>query len=474
MSTPSSEKSPRKWARRLFLASAVFLSISLLAIAGLTAAVIRESGLAQSFLPLLQATYLLRTSYVSEISKEELREKILQGVLSQLDPHSSYLPPKARDAMIEQLEGSYGGVGLTARALDGKIIVQEVHPDSPASAAGLKPGETLVKINGSPVDPTDIRAALDRIRGPIGSEVRIGVLRDGKIADMAIPRAGISVPSVQWALIPSGENSRTIYLRVRNFGDRTFFEVRDALVAASQKLLPNSPSGILLDLRGNPGGLLEAAVDISGLFLPPNTVVVSSKGRSEEETLEFPTPAAPPSDPILASVRSLPLAVLVDGASASASEIVAGAIQDLQRGLVVGSRTFGKGSVQSIYPLSNGGAMKVTTSLYYTPKGRSIQATGIIPDMPVSISKPAPWLSEADLPNHLSAPAAPKSERKSSESRAGSAPSGLVSSLEEELPVFSTEIELLKLDEVQSKALEALSSAPRPSGQRAGGKVSAK
>lgn len=465
MGIPVSPSPLRKWARwALWSFLTLFFVASLGVIAG-AAIVIRESGISGSLFPLFQAAYILRSSYVSEISEEELREKILAGTLSQLDPHSGYLSPKNRASMMEQIDGVYGGIGMTARSQDGNIVIQEVQPDSPADLAGVLPGKTLVEINGAPVDREDLGATLDRIRGPIGTSVKISLLdKNGKKESVSVSRAPISVPSVQWSLLSASKNSKAVYIRVRTFGDQTAREARQALEAAAMKAGESDFAGVIVDLRGNPGGLLEAAVDLSGIFVQPETLIVSSRGRAPEETRDYSTLPEAFSDPTLIPFRSLPVSVLVDGASASASEIFAAALQELGRAVVVGSQTFGKGSVQGVYPLSNGGAIKVTTSLYYTPKGRSIQAHGVSPDIPVALPGSSPWMSEADLPGHLSSPSG--SEGKASplldkSGKQGKASSRSVAPEEKDYSMFSVEIPLSSLDAAQKKALEALSDPKR-------------
>ncbi|MBV6413173.1 MAG: S41 family peptidase [Xanthomonadales bacterium] len=336
----------------------------------------------------------VQRSYVEPVSAEQLMKSAIRGLLLDLDPHSAYLRKTDLQALTDDTSGRYGGLGLEVQVRAGALTVIAPIDDTPAARAGIQPGDVISRIDGVPVESEDADLAIDRMRGEAGTEVQITVIRAGQPAfDLTLKREVIDVTAVRGRLLAPGFG----YVRIATFQTNTAEEVAKRVGALVQ---PGKPlEGLVLDLRSNPGGLLDAAVDVSDLFLDSGAIV-STRGRVALASAQF---SAQPGDLLLGA----PLVVLVDAGSASASEIVAGALQDRKRALILGQRTFGKGSVQSVLPLTNGEAIKLTTALYYTPNGRSIQAEGIEPDVLLQPAELRPLdasargVSEADLPGHL-------------------------------------------------------------------------
>lgn len=306
--------------------------------------------------------------YVEETTNEALLEGALNGMLGSLDPHSNYLTVAQYKDLKNQTRGKFGGLGLEVTMVDGLIKVVSPLDDTPAAKAGIKPGDLIVRINEQPVYGLTLTQAVDQLKGEPNTDVEI-TIRRGEEADFPIKlvRADIKIDPVKFSI-----KENVGYVRIRTFNEATINRVKEA-VEHFKKELGNKLQGLILDVRNNAGGLLDACVDVSDLFLE-NGIIVSIKGRGEDKNHYL---KATPGD----IIRGLPIAVLVNGGSASASEILAGALQDNGRGLVIGTRTFGKGSVQSVIPLSDGSAIKLTTALYHTPSGRSIQKSGIDPDI---------------------------------------------------------------------------------------------
>jgi carboxyl-terminal processing protease len=314
----------------------------------------------------------VQSSYVEPVGEDQLVTESLKGMLNGLDPHSDYMDENEYSEMLSDNRGEFTGIGT-------ELTRDESHPkiispidDTPAARAGLKPGDVILRIDGHPTEGMSLKEAVDELRGPAGTKVRISVLRTGQRPfDVMLMREVIHVVSVKAQLEPGGVG----YIRVTTFQDKTQSEFLDALDdlkhSAGGRL-----SGMVLDLRNDPGGRLDTAVDIAGDFLDGGAVV-STRGRGEGEDKIYD---APPSGDRL---KGVPVVVLVNGASASASEIVAGALQDRRRATILGTRSFGKGSVQTIIPLDGRGALRLTTARYYTPDGRSIQGEGITPDLVV-------------------------------------------------------------------------------------------
>ncbi len=322
----------------------------------------------------------IRNQYVDEPDTGELIEAAINGMLMSLDPHSGYMPPDDFDDMRTQTRGSFGGLGIEVTQEDGFIKVVTPMDGTPADKAGVEPGDMITHVDGESVLGLTLSQAVDMMRGPVGSEIIITVVREGNSEpfDLSIIRDTIRLQAVRTRI--EGDN---IVLRLTTFNEQTFPSMREALNDAIEDLGGiEQMGGVVLDLRNNPGGLLTQAIRVSDAFLEQGEIV-STRGRDEGSGERF---NAQPGD----LIEGRPLVVLINGGSASASEIVAGALQDHQRAIVVGTRSFGKGSVQTVMPLRGDGAIRLTTSLYYTPSGRSIQALGVSPDIVVEQPRRAP------------------------------------------------------------------------------------
>jgi carboxyl-terminal processing protease len=334
----------------------------------------------------------VRGAYVQDVDEKELIQAAIRGMLMELDPHSSYLTPDQFEDLQSTTSGEFGGLGLEVTMEDGFVKVVSPIDDSPASRADIQAGDLILKIDETFVKGLSLAEAVELMRGEAGSEVTLSVLSDGdeKPRPVTLKRDRIKVESVKSEVLEPGYG----YLRVSQFQNNTGHEAKKAL---NQLKAKGDLRGLILDLRNNPGGVLGGAVEISDLFLDAG-LIVYTQGRESESRNDY---KASPGD----EIEGLPLVVLVNGGSASASEIVAGALQDQGRAVVVGNRTFGKGSVQTVLPISGDNALKLTTARYYTPDGRSIQAEGIQPDIPIEVSSVELLKDrrprEADLPHHL-------------------------------------------------------------------------
>lgn len=313
----------------------------------------------------------IRAQYVEEVAPEKLIEAAINGMLTSLDPHSSFLPKKDFDAMQVQTRGEFGGLGIEVTQEDGYVKVVTPMDDTPAAAAGIQPGDFITHVNTESVLGLTLDQAVERMRGEIGSEIVITVVRKGVAEpfDVSIIRDKIKLVAARARLEGS-----TAVVRLTTFNDQTY----PGLEAGLKKIFEEAGgadkvNGVVLDLRNNPGGLLTQAIRVSDAFLDQGEIV-STRGRKPGDGERF---NAAKGD----LTGGKPLVVLINGGSASASEIVAGALQDHRRAIIVGTRSFGKGSVQSVIPLRGDGAMRLTTSRYYTPSGRSIQALGVHPDV---------------------------------------------------------------------------------------------
>ncbi|MBX6368165.1 MAG: S41 family peptidase [Rhodospirillales bacterium] len=317
----------------------------------------------------------VRADYVEQVSDEQLIEAAINGMLTSLDPHSSYLNQKNFSDMKVQTRGEFGGLGIEVTMENGLVKVVSPIDDTPAAKAGLKPGDLITHLDGEQVMGLSLPEAVERMRGPVNSEIRLSVRREGREPfDITLTRAIIKIQSVRSRL----EGDNIGYIRITSFNEQTTSGLQNALKQLKQQA-GNKLIGYVLDLRNNPGGLLDQAVAVADEFLDKGEIV-STRGRRNEEGSRY---NAKPGD----SANGLPIVVLINGGSASASEIVAGALQDHRRAILLGTRSFGKGSVQTIIPLPGHGAMRLTTALYYTPSGRSIQAQGIDPDIVVEPAK---------------------------------------------------------------------------------------
>ena len=338
----------------------------------------------------------VRRSYVEEVSDEELIEGALNGMLSNLDPHSNYLNKDMFKQMQVDTRGEFGGLGIEIVAAEGGIRVVAPIEDTPADKAGIEAGDLIIKIAGQLAKDMTLPEAVKVMRGKPGSSIKLTIFRESAAQpiDMRIVRAVIHVKSVKSDLLAPGY----AYLRIAQFQEQTSEQLKEQL-AALRKRSGGGFHGAVLDLRNNPGGLLDQAVEVSDLFLNAGGIVSTKSRVGRSMTFE-----AEKGD----LLNGLPLVVLINGGSASASEIVGGALQDNKRAVLMGTKTFGKGSVQRIVPLNDGTAFKLTTSLYYTPSGRSIQATGIEPDIEVEQvaikveeRQKRMLITERDLKGHL-------------------------------------------------------------------------
>jgi carboxyl-terminal processing protease len=336
----------------------------------------------------------VQRSYVEPVSADQLMKSAIRGLLLDLDPHSAYLKKSDLQALTDDTSGRYGGLGIEIQMRAGALTVIAPIDDTPAARAGIQSGDVISRIDGIPVESENADVAIDRMRGEAGSSVKLTIIRAGQPAfDLTLVREVIDITAVRGRLLAPGFG----YVRIAAFQTNTAEETARRIAALIETGKPLD--GLVLDLRSNPGGLLDAAVDVADLFLDSGTIV-STRGRVPLASAQFD---AVPGDVLVGA----PLVVLVDGGSASASEIVAGALQDRRRALILGQRTFGKGSVQSVLPLASGEAIKLTTALYYTPSGRSIQAEGIEPDVELQPGELRPLgdsdrpVTEADLPGHL-------------------------------------------------------------------------
>ncbi len=322
----------------------------------------------QAFVEILNR---VKSDYVEPVSDEKLIENAVRGMLVGLDPHSSFMDKEEFKDLNTVTSGKFGGLGIEVQMKDGLVFVVSPIDDTPAFKAGIQSGDYIVKINGDPVRGLSLKEAVDKMRGDPGSKVLLTVLRQNadKPLEFDLKRDTINVASARSRILDTGYG----YLRLSQFTATTGKTMMDEL----KKLKKDGElRGLVLDLRNNPGGVLNAAVDVSDAFMEKGAVV-SIKGRDAASSRTF---SATPGD----ELAGRPIVVLVNGGSASAAEIVAGALQDSRRAVIIGSKTFGKGSVQTILPLANDTAIKITTARYYTPSGRSIQAEGIEPDITLS------------------------------------------------------------------------------------------
>ena len=350
----------------------------------------------------------IKTNYVEPVEDKKLITEAINGMLTGLDPHSAYLDQEAFKELQVGTQGQFGGLGIEVGMEDGFVKVISPIEDTPAFKAGVKPGDLIVKLDEMPVKGMTLTDAVKKMRGKPNTQITLTISRKGETVPIVVTltRAIIRVQSVKSKTIEPGY----VWVRVSQFQEATAENLVKQLDALFR---PGQVKGLVLDLRNDPGGLLHGAVAVSSAFLPAKSLIVSTDGRAEDAKKKF---FATPDDYVRGSrgedvlksipsaVKTVPMVVLVNGGSASASEIVAGALQDHKRATVIGTQTFGKGSVQTIMPLGNNTAIKLTTARYYTPGGRSIQALGITPDLIVedpSDTATATRVREADLQRHL-------------------------------------------------------------------------
>lgn len=335
-----------------------------------------------------------KANYVEEVSDKQLIEAAINGMLTSLDPHSSYLDEKDFKYMNEQTSGKFGGLGIEITMEQGVVKIVSPIDDTPAFKAGLKPGDYITHIDGETIIGMSLNEAVDKMRGKPGTKVKLTIRRiNEKPFDVTLKREEIKTQSVKTDI----KDDDVFYIRIGSFSEDVDTDIKKAFEKA-QKNRKEPLKGIVLDVRNNPGGLLDQAVAVSSLFLDQGEVV-STRARNEEDTLRY---SAKGKD----ITNGMPIVVIINNGSASASEIVAGALQDHKRAVIIGEKSFGKGSVQTVVPLGDYGAMRLTTAKYYTPSGRSIQATGIEPDIVVHPAKLEEFtndygFSEAEYTNAL-------------------------------------------------------------------------
>jgi len=313
----------------------------------------------------------IRAQYVEDVDEGELIEAAINGMLTSLDPHSSYMSPKAAADMRVQTRGEFGGLGIEVTQEEGFVKVVSPIDDTPADAAGMEAGDFITHVDGESVLGLNLNQAVEMMRGPVGSEIIITVVREGvdEPFDVSIIRDTIKLTAVR-----TRAEGKTVVLRVTTFNDQTYPNLEAGFNKAVEEIGGmENVNGIVLDLRNNPGGLLTQAIKVSDGFLDAGEIV-STRGRDPQDGERYNATAGD-------LAQGKPVVVLINGGSASASEIVAGALQDHRRAIIVGTKSFGKGSVQTVMPLRGDGAMRLTTARYYTPSGRSIQALGVSPDI---------------------------------------------------------------------------------------------
>ncbi len=342
----------------------------------------------------------IRSDYVEKPDDSKLVESAINGMLTSLDPHSSYMSPKSFKDMQVQTRGEFGGLGIEVTMEEGLVKVVAPIDDTPAARAGVRAGDLITHLDGEQVQGLSLNQAVDKMRGPVNSPITLTIKRDGanEPLQIKIVRDTIRIKSVR-----SREEGEDIgYLRITQFNEQTFDGLRDQIAKIEKDIPASKLKGFVLDLRNNPGGLLDQAISVSDAFLERGEIV-STRGRNADESQRYNARAGD-------LTKGKPVIILINGGSASASEIVAGALQDHKRATLIGTRSFGKGSVQTIIPLGQNGAIRLTTARYYTPSGRSIQAKGIDPDIEILQDTPEDLKGkddtkgEASLKGHLKNP----------------------------------------------------------------------
>lgn len=379
-----------------------------------------ETGAYSELRAFSEVLSLVEENYVNKVDAKKLIRGAIRGMLRTLDPHTTYLNPEFFKEMQVETTGRFGGLGVEISIRDGVLTVVTPIEDTPAHKAGVQAGDQIILIEKEPTKDLSLQEVVKKLRGKPGTKVNISVRREGeeKLLPFAITREIIRIKSVRSRMLPED----IAYIRVRSFQNGTGREVKDALAS----LKGEGAKALVLDLRNNPGGLLSQAVSVSDIFLEAGSLIVYTKGRMTDQEHRFTSTHEVPGGEI-------PMAVLVNAGSASASEIVAGALQDLERAKLIGVKTFGKGSVQTVVPLSDGSGLRLTTALYFTPKGRRIQGEGIEPDIVSEVERgsgPMRAVREKDLPGHL--PGEAEKEGKKEDKGAGDAQAGPAESPDEE------------------------------------------
>ncbi len=358
----------------------------------------KTSGTYENLKVFADVLSIVKRNYVEEVDSKDLIYGAINGMLTSLDPHSSFMPPESFKEMQVETKGSFGGVGIEITMRSGVLTVVSPIDDTPAFKAGIEAGDIIIKIDGERTADMGIMDAVKRMRGKKKTKVVLTIVREGVLepVDYPIVRAIIKIKSVKYEVLEDSYG----YVKITQFQERTTRDLRKALADITKKT--GGMKGLVLDFRNNPGGLLDQAVKVTDTFLSSGMIVYTD-GRLESQKMEFHAREA-------GTEPDYPIVVLVNAGSASASEIVAGALQDTGRGIVLGTKSFGKGSVQTILPLEDGSGIRITTARYYTPSGRSIQAEGIVPDVVIEkkdISKDASKkkkrmvIREKDLKNHI-------------------------------------------------------------------------
>jgi carboxyl-terminal processing protease len=371
--------------RKAFVVGSLLLLLTL-SVGGTVASKSSETGATYEQLRLFtEVLSIVQNQYVDETQPKDLIYSAIKGTLRGLDPHSSFLEPESYKEMQVETSGSFGGLGIEITLRDDVLTVVSPIDGTPAHKAGLQPGDRIVKIDGLSTKDMQLADAVKRMRGKPGSKVTISVAREGwsEPHDFSIVREQIRIQSVRTHDLEGG----ITYIKLRQFQEQTPNDLETAL----EKITKSGAKALILDMRNNPGGLLTAAVEVSEKFIDDGKLVVYTEGRIRNQNMRFSAHSKNP-------YTELPMVILVNQGSASASEIVAGALQDWGRAVVVGTQTFGKGSVQTIIPLSDGSGLRLTTAKYFTPKGRQIHGKGLAPDILVELPKPAPGKEGEKIP----------------------------------------------------------------------------
>jgi carboxyl-terminal processing protease len=380
--------------KKLLIITAVVIGVlgAALAVGVVSSQIVNAQGTYEDLRSFVDVLNVIKKNYVDEVKTKDLVSGAIKGMLSSLDPHSGYMSPEAFKEFQVETKGEFGGLGIQISMKDSILTVIAPIEDTPAYMAGIKAGDKILKIDGESTKNMSIQDAVSKMRGPKGKPVTLNIFREGwtEPKDIPIVRDIIKIKSVKSKMLKDDIG----YIKLTQFQEMT----SDDLTKALKDLKEKGMKSIILDLRNDPGGLLNSAVDVSGQFLPPKKLVVYIKGRTGDK-IEYFTEGDDP------TYTDLPMVVLVNQGSASASEIVAGALKDWNRAVIVGVQTFGKGSVQTLIPLSDGAGLRLTTAKYYTPSGVSIQNVGITPDIVVKLEakdgKGISVIREKDLEGHL-------------------------------------------------------------------------